>query len=78
MSTVCSCRTAYITAAPLQGCIAAVHTNPAAFEGGVLHVRPHSAEPHLCDSICPDNMCKGQVLPSCACSKWHWQALAMG
>lgn len=45
----------------LQDCIAAVHTNSAAFEGGVLRVRPHSLQPHLCDGPCPDNMCKGQV-----------------
>jgi hypothetical protein len=39
----------------------------------VLRVRPQSAEPHLCDSICPDNMCKGQVIPHCICSMRHWQ-----
>lgn len=57
-----------------------MYTNPAAFENGVLRVRPHHAEPPLCDGPCPDNMCKGKVRHSTpqnngisakCCVIWH-------
>lgn len=43
-----------------------VHTNHAAFEGGVLNVAPCHVD-HGCELICPDNMCKGKARRSPCC-----------
>ena len=53
---------AHVGLAPL---VAAVHTNPAAFEtSGRLRLEPHHARdapPHGC-ARCPPNMCKGKIV----------------
>ena len=49
-----------------QGCIMEVHTNHAAFEGGVLGIAPCHVD-HGCELICPDNMCKGKARRSPCC-----------
>ena len=43
-----------------------VHTNHAAFKGGVLKVAPCHVD-HGCELICPDNMCKGKARRSPCC-----------
>lgn len=54
-----------------QGAFSHVLTNPAAFEGGALRVRPYHAEPPACHRLCPINLCKGQVR-SPGVLGWRW------
>ncbi|OQR90962.1 pyridoxal phosphate phosphatase [Achlya hypogyna] len=61
----------------LQHIVRPVYTNPAAFEGDVLHVRPYHSPPPGCPK-CPVNMCKGAILRDIKAQKSYAKVVYIG
>ncbi|CAK4683760.1 hypothetical protein LEN26_013076 [Aphanomyces euteiches] len=64
----------------LTSIIKQVYTNPAVFEGNVLHVSPFHASnlpPHGCPR-CPPNMCKGSIVQQIKASKTYSKIIYIG